>query len=410
MSFGYQVLGFGAFPNAGITPVTAAFTASAVTGSSATAYTFSSQALGTAGATRMIVINVTGSSNSGGATPINTLTVAGVSAVKAKEQVSSGEAGYSQDIWYAPLASGTSGDVVVTFSGAQARCGIGLMAVYDADDSPTFTNGNSDDPMVATISCPAKGIIIGSCTMNADEGVPTTTWTNLTEKYDQNVESIQSHSGAFATFDSAQTDLSITSNPSITVSRRAMPLAAWGPAGDAEPAYITFAASDWQGDTGSASLGAGTVSLTAGDKNIRTADDLIPAGVDFDFEATFASSTSGSQLLGITDNGTGTGAQQPTIANPINFARNGNSNIGWSNNQSAVEAAKDAGWFGGAVIGISRRGGVILGTIDGSLDRTFSIPTSEAVKFFFGSSGSGAWDVGATNVRYRLGGGLPDIS
>jgi len=393
------------------TPVTAAFTASAVTGSSATAYTFSSQALGTAGATRMIVINVTGSSNSGGATPINTLTVAGVSAVKAKEQVSSGEAGYSQDIWYAPLASGTSGDVVVTFSGAQARCGIGLMAVYDADDSPTFTNGNSDDPMVATISCPAKGIIIGSCTMNADEGVPTTTWTNLTEKYDQQVESIQSHSGAFATFDSAQTDLTITSNPNVAVSRRAMPLAAWGPAGDAAPEYITLASSDWQGDTGSASLGAGTVSLTAGDKNIRTADALIPAGVDFDFEATFAT-TSGSQAMGITDNGTGTGAMQPTTTNPIFTARNaGGDARGWQNGNSTVEAGKSAGWFGGNTIGFSRRGAVIYGLIDGSLDRTFSgATTSKAVKFFFGSSGSGAWDVGATNVRYRRGGGLPDIS
>ena len=391
------------------TPVTAAFTASAVTGSSATAYTFSSQALGTASATRMIVINITGSSNSGGATAINTITVAGVSAVKAKEQVDGTEAGYSQDIWYVPLASGTSGDVVVTFSGAQARCGIGLMAVYDADNSPFDTGGNSDDPMVATISCPAKGIIIGSCTMNADEGVATTTWTNLTEKYDQQVESIQSHSGAFATFDAAQTDLTITSNAKITVSRRAMPLASWGPAADAVPSYITLASSDWQGDTGSASLGTGTVSITAGDKNIRTADALIPAGVDFDFEATFAT-TSGSQIFGITDNGTATGVQQPTIANPINFARNGGSNIGWSNNQSSVEASKSAGWFGGNTIGFSRRGAVIYGLIDGSLDRTFTNTTSKAVKFFFGSSGSGAWDVGATNVRYRRGGGLPDIS
>ena len=397
-------------PATGVIPVTAAFTASAVTGSSATAYTFSSQALGTAGATRMIVINVTGSSNSGGATPINTLTVAGVSAVKAKEQVSSGEAGYSQDIWYVPLASGTSGDVVVTFSGAQARCGIGLMAVYDADDSPFDTGGNSDDPMVATISCPAKGIIIGSCTMNANEGVATTTWTNLTEKYDQQVESIQSHSGAFATFDAAQTDLTITSNPSIVVSRRAMPLASWGPAADAVPSYITLASSDWQGDTGSATLGSGTAILTAGDKNIRTNDALIPAGVDFDFEATFAS-TSGSQTMGITDNGTGTGAMQPSTTNPVLTARNSGGGKGWRNGNSVVEVDKSTGWFGGKTIGLSRRGAVIYGLIDGSLDRTFSgATTSKAVKFFFGSSGSGAWDVGATNVRYRRGGGLPDIS
>ena len=212
-----------------VTPVTASFTASAVSTTNATAYTFSSQALGTASSTRMIVIGICGSSNSGSASTINSVTVAGVSATKAKEQADGTEAGYSSDLWYVALASGTSGDVVVTFDATQARAGIGLTAVFDASSSPSATAGNSDDPMVATISCPANGIILGSCTMNGSAGI-TTAWTNLTEKYDQVVEGSQSQSGAFATFAAAQTDLSITSDPSSAASRKAMALAAWGPA------------------------------------------------------------------------------------------------------------------------------------------------------------------------------------
>ena len=76
------------------TPVTAAFTASAVSGTNATSYTFSSQALGTASSSRMIVVGITGSSNSGSASTISSVTVGGESATKAKEQVDGTEAGY----------------------------------------------------------------------------------------------------------------------------------------------------------------------------------------------------------------------------------------------------------------------------------------------------------------------------
>ena len=423
------------------TPVTAAFTASAVSTAADTAYTFSSQALGTASSTRMIVIGICGSSNSGSASTVNSVTVAGVSATKAKEQGDGTEAGYSSDLWYVALASGTSGDVVVTFDATQARTGIGLTAVYDADNSPFDTSGNSDDPMVATISCPAKGIILGSCTMNASAGV-STAWTNLTEKYDQAVEGPQSQSGAFATFASAQTDLSITSDPSAAVNRKAMALAAWGPAADAVPAYITLEAADWQGSTSTATLGSGTVRMNTGDKCIRTNDALIPAGVDFDFEVEFGDSGSASQsaplTLGICDNGTRTTSSTPTLANTISYATSsgdpdqggpgwkvgagktdssdtysGDHNPGsdWGGNKGG--SVSNSNWMSGKIIGFSRRGSQIYGMIDGSLDYTFGNAasfTSKAVKLWIGCSGSGAWPVGASNIRYRRGGGLPDIS
>ena len=65
------------------------------------------------------------------------------------------------------------------------------------------------------------------------------------------------------------------------------------------------------------------------------------------------------------------------------------------------------------VIGISRRGAVFYGLINGVKDYTYAnaaATTSKAVKFYLGGATGGGWAAGATNVRYRRGGGLPDLS
>ena len=70
-------------------------------------------------------------------------------------------------------------------------------------------------------------------------------------------------------------------------------------------------------------------------------------------------------------------------------------------------------WMSEKIIGFSRRGSQFYGTIDGVKDYTYgnsNSSTSNAVKFWLGCSGAGAWSVGATNIRYRIAGTLYDMS
>ena len=206
--------------------------------------------------------------------------------------------------------------------------------------------------------------------------------------------------------------------------------------------WITLEASDWQGATSTATLGSGTVRMNTGDKCIRTNDALIPAGVDFDFEVEFGDSGSASQsaplTLGICDNGTRTTSSTPTLANTISYATSsgdpdqggpgwkvgagktdssdtysGDHNPGsdWGGNKGG--SVSNSNWMSGKIIGWSRRGSQIHGMIDGELDYTYGNAasfTSNAVKLWIGCGGAGAWPVGASNIRYRRGNGLYDIS
>tara|TARA_R110002126_G_scaffold55235_1_gene148676 strand:+ start:247 stop:1356 length:1110 start_codon:yes stop_codon:yes gene_type:complete len=368
-------------------------------------YTFSSQALGTAASDRLIVVS---SDNYDGTT--SGITVAGVAATAV---IQASGTNSRAGLWQAAVPSGTTGDIVVTLGAGNDRLGIGVWAIYGAANSSandTATDEDSSDPLTVSMDCPANGVMICAAAAHTT-GTKGYSWTNLTENFDAVIKAATQHTGASALFETAQSGLTITCDPASNTNGGCMAAASWASASDGVPAYITLEADDWQGDTGSATLGDGTAILTAGDKNIRTNDTLIPEGVDFDFEAAFGVTGGSSQFMGVADNGTGTGAQQPTSTNPVFYARNGSSNQGWTTNNTAVEAAKSDGWFGNSVIGFSRRGATIYGMIDGSVDRTFTgATTSKAIKFWFGASGTGAWNVGATNIRYRRGGGLPTLS
>jgi hypothetical protein len=206
--------------------------------------------------------------------------------------------------------------------------------------------------------------------------------------------------------------------------------------------WITIEANAWLGDTGTATLGSGTAIMNTGDKNIRTAL-LVGDSVDFDFEVQFGDSGSASESqplqVGIADNGTRTGAGTPTTSDTILSALasgdpdqggpgwkvgNGvtdssdqyagtdhNPGTDWGGNKGG--SVSNSNWMSQKIIGFSRRGSQIYGLIDQVKDYTYgdsNSTTSNAVKFWLGCGGSGAWPVGATNIRYRIAGSLYDMS
>lgn len=201
--------------------ITLNFTASAVSGSSLSVYTFSSQAIGSAAANRQVVVGV--GSVSGSAGLITGVTIGGVTAAQV---IHSGEGSMENvDIWVASVPTGTTGDVVITHGVSKSRCGIGVWAMYGAATGASDTAGSVADPPSAALTIPTGGVGIGYC---QTYGVTATyTWTNLTEDFDEVVSGNGTHTGAMSSTAGTPT---ITCTPNSTTTEEGMALAAWAPA------------------------------------------------------------------------------------------------------------------------------------------------------------------------------------
>lgn len=170
-------------------------------------------------------------------------------------------------------------------------------------------------------------------------------------------------------------------------------------AGGGDAHWIPLGAGDWLGDTGSYTLGDGTVTANAADTNIRTG---IVVGANQDFGFTIDVAGASGFVMGFSTGGTATGVSQPTTTNPVVYAKNQGTGPGWNNGNGSVEAARSSGWCAGRTIAIHRQGTMLYGYLDGAVDHGFSVSTGAAGLVFLGCDGSGSGWVG-TNVRITLG-------
>jgi hypothetical protein len=181
-------------------------------------YTFASQSLGTEQSDRKIVVAVMGRRISSGDTGLvpSTVTVGGVSATLAVSSASSGDRN-SASIWIADVPTGATGDIVVTFSANQGRCGIGWWATYGLTSStPTDTASTSTNGGALDIDISAGGLGFGYG--NSGAGTATThTWVGLTEDFDAAVGTGNGwHSGASLETATAATPLTVNCTGSGT--------------------------------------------------------------------------------------------------------------------------------------------------------------------------------------------------
>ena len=215
------------FASAG-SPVTISYNSFVDSTDSTTVFTFSSVSIGTASATRKVVIGVVG--NAATSAQPTGVTIGGSAATKAAGTQASDYSGAS--MWYRTVTSGTTADVVVTYSASQLRAAIGSWSVFDAATSPTATSVATGGSGVS-ISCPGNGAIIG---IYGNLDLSACTWTNLTERYDSaGMGGGHNQSGASDVFASATTRTITATGLSGTVgdetgSRQCLVLAAFGPA------------------------------------------------------------------------------------------------------------------------------------------------------------------------------------
>lgn len=207
-----------------------ALTDHAVDGTDQTTYTFTGRSTGTASPGRYIVV-ATGGAQSPSPFTISSVTVAGNAMTAAVNSAGTGGTiGIPIGIYiYGPLTTGTTADVVVTFSAGMARAGIGVWACTNLTSStPTGTAAGTvnSDPQSTTINVSAGGALI-AYTMAVDGAGATYSWAGPAEQFDETIESSTAQSGASTDYGTAQTGLTVSADNSGAVTSSAMVAAAF---------------------------------------------------------------------------------------------------------------------------------------------------------------------------------------
>lgn len=212
-------------------PVQITFASSAVSSSTSSTYTFSSRSIGSTGNSRYCIIAVDGVSDTALRT-ISSVTLdygTGAQAASALVTAPSSPAGAwtVTALYSVACPSGTTGTVVVTWSAAQVRTGIGIWAVYNSNGTASNTQTSTASTGSVTLNVPANGG--GIAAIEGTSGGSSYSWSGLTENYDELVTSVTYHSGASLTFTAANPTLSVTATPSLPMYASAMAAASFAP-------------------------------------------------------------------------------------------------------------------------------------------------------------------------------------
>jgi len=196
-----------ALPPSGGGGITATFQQTAVEPADQTSYTFAAQAIGTASATRRVVVGVIVNSTR----IITSVTIGGVAATLDCVNTVSGTAHLVMASAVVP--TGTTADVVIAVDGTALGCGIGLWTLTDGDPTGQVATGNGD-PTNLTVTTTAGDVVIAYAFTT---GVSTAlfAWTNADERFEQDVYSTTTtHSGADTVATGSSTAISV--DPSAT--------------------------------------------------------------------------------------------------------------------------------------------------------------------------------------------------
>lgn len=187
---------------------------------------------GVAAPNRNIVLSI-GGRNTTAARTIASASFGGVSAAASAAALNGGSSNVATiQMWSASVPTGTSGNLSITWSGAQLRCGAGVYAVYGAASN----TANASVGVVATAALDTTGTmnlpngagVIGYSFVNG--GTPT--WDiGTAQNFSATVESTIAHSGASGVYSGAGTvsvGMAWGTNPDLSAP---IIFAAWAPSG-----------------------------------------------------------------------------------------------------------------------------------------------------------------------------------
>ena len=170
--------------------VTATYSATGTT----TPHTFSGVSLGAESGTRRVIVGIAAGEPGGTVGAITGVTIGGVSATQI---TTSAQTEVSIDLWIALVPSGTTGDVVVSFSGSINQLGLSVWNSRGLlSNTPIDTGTSLADPSTDTLSTVNGGFCVA--VMVTDSAAGNISWTNVTERFESAMIS-EEHSGGDAT-------------------------------------------------------------------------------------------------------------------------------------------------------------------------------------------------------------------
>lgn len=186
---------YGAFQQNSFGPPTLDYITSSSSTSDLTTYTFSGVSIGTATSDRLVIVGAA-STETGGLRTVSSISIGGINGT-----LHEAPAGDWHPVGLASRAvsSGTTADIVVTFSGGVARCMIFVWTLknyvsatpYDSDS----IQGTSSISRSVTFNIPAHGVAVYVASKGADTSF---TWSSATENANLLVETYRA-AGAYKT-------------------------------------------------------------------------------------------------------------------------------------------------------------------------------------------------------------------
>jgi hypothetical protein len=188
-----------------------------------TSYNFPGRAIGDPAINRKVVVAIAAGASSTGRTA--TVTVGGIDAPVVRFLQTEASAPTSYVALYAAIVpTGTNADIAVNWSGQVSRTGVGLFRMLGAAASAhQVVTADTGSPLAVNIDVPARGGAI-AVALNGEGG--SVTWTGLNEDYDADLSG-RTHSGAHATFSSAQSGLSVQAAFSQSPAFHGLVAASW---------------------------------------------------------------------------------------------------------------------------------------------------------------------------------------
>lgn len=177
--------------------------------SNLSSYSFSSVAIGTAAATRRVVVCL--AMDGAGGRSVSAVTVGGISATQVESAANNN---LLCDMWVATVPTGTTATIAVTITGGSVtRCMYAVYALYNTlSATATFHSDDITSAYSISTTIAANSVTIA---MFGSRGGGTSSWTNATEDYD----SVSAEGGTVLSTasraDTASTTSSISVIPSV---------------------------------------------------------------------------------------------------------------------------------------------------------------------------------------------------
>jgi len=158
-----------------------------------TTFTSNGASLGAAAPDRFVVVGVTGRGNS---RIISSVTLDGVAMTLLTKNLANNIP--TSGLFIRQVPTGSTATIAATFNGGQSNASIAVWTVYGPVDLASFSAQTilAEDPIWRTLTSRKGGVVIG---ISANTGTGAVhSWTNMTERFDQQVASGSTASGADA--------------------------------------------------------------------------------------------------------------------------------------------------------------------------------------------------------------------